>query len=295
MNCGEKIAKLRKQKNMTQAELGESVNVTYLAVSQWERGESQPDFDTISRIAKLFQVPISYFEDGGEEIAEQPLESPAPSPTPATAPAAEIIGMCVQCGKVVRDGDAAQTEPKLICKSCVEHNIEAERQRVADAERQRAAAEKRHKDSINYEKTARRKKRNFALIIATIPAAAVFITFLVLSLLPSNKNLFGFIFGSGCVLTVFAYTCTTQMIWAGTVREVCTGGGHVMSLPGIIFSLSPDGLIFLIVTKIFLALVAAFVFVGSIIFCVIASIVISPVTFVPSLLWYNRETNKIGK
>ena len=289
MNCGEKIAKLRKQNDMTQAELGDALNVTYQAVSKWERGESQPDFDTISRISKLFQVPISYFEDGGEELAEQPHESPAPTP------AAEIIGMCVQCGKVVRDGEAAQTEPKLICKACAEHNEKAEQQRVADAERLRAAEEKRHKDSINYEKSARRKKRNLALIIAVIPAAAVFVTFLILSLLPSNKNLFGFIFGSGCVLAVFAYTFTAQMIWDGTVREVCTGGGHIISLPGIIFSLSPDGLLFLIAAKIFLAFVAAFVFVGSIIFCVFAAIVISPVTFVPSLLLYNRATNKIGK
>ena len=292
MNCGEKIAKLRKQSNMTQAELGDALSVTYQAVSKWERGESQPDFDTISRISKLFQVPITYFEDGGEEQAfEQPPETPAPPPTPA----AEIIGMCVQCGKVVRDGEAAQTEPKLICKSCAEHNEKAEKQRIADAEKQRATTEQQRKNKINYDKSARKKKRNFALIIATIPAAAVFIAFLVLSLLPSNKSMFGLIFGSGCVLMVFAYTFTAQMIWDGTVREVCLGGGHIISLPGIIFSLSPDGLIFLIVTKIFLAFVAALVFVGSIIFCVIAAIVISPIMFVPSLLWYNRETNKIGK
>ena len=67
MNCGEKISRLRKSNNMTQAELGDALSVTYQAVSKWERGESQPDFDTISKISKMFQVPISYFEDGSDD------------------------------------------------------------------------------------------------------------------------------------------------------------------------------------------------------------------------------------
>ena len=72
MNNGEKIASLRKAKGMTQAELGAELNVTFQAVSKWERGESYPDFDTMSRLAKLFGVPLSYFEndeDGAQETA----------------------------------------------------------------------------------------------------------------------------------------------------------------------------------------------------------------------------------
>ena len=68
MTCGDKIAKLRKQRGMTQAELGNELNVTYQAVSKWERSESHPDFDTISRISKLFQVPISYFEEDRKSV-----------------------------------------------------------------------------------------------------------------------------------------------------------------------------------------------------------------------------------
>lgn len=35
---GKYIAKLRKQKNMTQKELADKINVTDKAVSKWERG-----------------------------------------------------------------------------------------------------------------------------------------------------------------------------------------------------------------------------------------------------------------
>lgn len=51
VELGEKIASLRKAKGLTQAELGEKVAVTFQAVSKWERGESYPDFATISRLA----------------------------------------------------------------------------------------------------------------------------------------------------------------------------------------------------------------------------------------------------
>lgn len=37
---GKYIAKLRKQKNMTQKELADKINVTDKAVSKWERGVS---------------------------------------------------------------------------------------------------------------------------------------------------------------------------------------------------------------------------------------------------------------
>ena len=58
MNVANKIVKLRKAKGMTQSDLGKELNVTYQAVSKWERDESQPDFDTICKIAKIFGVPI---------------------------------------------------------------------------------------------------------------------------------------------------------------------------------------------------------------------------------------------
>lgn len=145
MNLGEKIAWLRKKNNMTQAELGDAVNVTYQAVSKWERGESLPDFDTISKISKLFQVPISYFDEGGEDQVDGP-----PAPTQQTA---EMIGMCVQCGKVVHEGEAAETAPKLICNACAELNRNAEKQRKIDAENKKAAEKEKAEAAVKYEKT----------------------------------------------------------------------------------------------------------------------------------------------
>ncbi len=294
MNFGEKIAGLRKKNNMTQAELGDALSVTYQAVSKWERGESQPDFDTMSRMAKLFGVSLSYFEDGGEEEPQQD-SAPEYEPTPQQPVGTNMLGMCVHCGKVVYDGEAAATEPKLICKPCAEILEQEERQREINKQKAKESEELGKKAAVEYAQRDLKKWRKIGLLAAIIPAAALFIAGLVFGLLPDNRNYFGIYFGAGCVLAVIGYTFTSQMVWDGVVREVCTAGGHVISLPGIIFSLSPDGLIFLIVTKIFLGFVAAVVFFGTIFVCVLAAIVISPFTFVPSLLWHNREIRKAGE
>lgn len=53
---GEKIAQLRKEKNMTQSELAEKMCVTDKAVSKWERNISVPDIRTIQKLAQVFDV-----------------------------------------------------------------------------------------------------------------------------------------------------------------------------------------------------------------------------------------------
>lgn len=279
MNCGEKIAALRKSHNMTQAELGNAMNVTYQAVSKWERGDSEPDFDTMSKIAKFFDVPLSYFEEGGE------LPAPEAPAAPAESEAAQMLGVCTVCGRMLREGEEAARMPKLVCKECVNRAQE-------EAERTRVQKARQIYEEKDWEKKKLRRNRNAGLIYGSIPAGVIFIAFLVWSLIEDGE-FFPFIFGSGCVLTVLGYTFTAQMIWDGTVREVCTEGGHIMTLPGIIFSLSPDGLLFLIFAKIFLAIIAAIVFVFSLFFCFFAAVVISPFTFIPALVWRNVKIARI--
>lgn len=301
MNCGEKIAELRKKKGLTQDDLGKEMNVSYQAVSKWERDESQPDFETMSKIARLFNVPLSYFEEGGElnsvereeakeEVKEEPKEEVKEEPAVQEK---QMLGTCTECGRAVYEGDEARSEPKLVCKKCSERIRLAAIQKRQQEEAARKKAEQDAKDKIRWEKAALKRRVIRGLWIAAIPAAAILIAMTVVSVLPTNDLGFVPVFCGGLILALFTYCFTSQMIWDGTVREVFTGGGHVMSMPGVIFSLSPDGIIFLIITKIFLALVAAFVFVVSIIFCALAAVIISPFTFIPSLLWKTREIAKI--
>ncbi len=58
------LVNLRKQKNLTQIELGEIVNYSDKAISRWEKGESLPDVGTLQTLCDALDVPITYiFEE----------------------------------------------------------------------------------------------------------------------------------------------------------------------------------------------------------------------------------------
>lgn len=57
-NFGEKILKLRKEKNWTQEEMAAKLNVSAQAVSKWETNVSYPDITLLPKIAEIFNTSI---------------------------------------------------------------------------------------------------------------------------------------------------------------------------------------------------------------------------------------------
>lgn len=57
------IVKLRKEKNLTQQDIANKLHITDKAVSKWERGLSYPDITSISKLANILGVEISYLID----------------------------------------------------------------------------------------------------------------------------------------------------------------------------------------------------------------------------------------
>lgn len=55
---GQKIAELRRAKNLTQLELAEQLNITDKAVSKWERDISCPDINTFPKLAEILGVSV---------------------------------------------------------------------------------------------------------------------------------------------------------------------------------------------------------------------------------------------
>ena len=53
---GQIIRRLRKERNLTQEELAEQLNVTFQAVSRWENGTGMPDISQIVPLSKVFGV-----------------------------------------------------------------------------------------------------------------------------------------------------------------------------------------------------------------------------------------------
>jgi len=64
INVGNRISKLRAEKNMTQAELAEKLGVSDKAVSKWEVGGCYPDVTILPHLSDLFGVSIDYILRG---------------------------------------------------------------------------------------------------------------------------------------------------------------------------------------------------------------------------------------
>lgn len=63
---GATIAQLRGGRNMTRAELGERLGVSFQAVSKWERGETLPDVASLPALADTLETTIDYLLRSGE-------------------------------------------------------------------------------------------------------------------------------------------------------------------------------------------------------------------------------------
>lgn len=53
---GTRLLELRKKHNLTQADIGEKLNVSVQAVSKWENDLSLPDYDYLIKLADLFNI-----------------------------------------------------------------------------------------------------------------------------------------------------------------------------------------------------------------------------------------------
>ena len=63
MNIGQQIAKYRKEKRLTQEQLGEAVGVTSRTVSKWETGLSLPDVVLIPPISSALGITLDELFD----------------------------------------------------------------------------------------------------------------------------------------------------------------------------------------------------------------------------------------
>ena len=66
-NFAQRFAKARKNCKMTQTDVAERLNVSFQAVSLWERGETLPEIDKLPEIASIFQVTTDWLLMGKEE------------------------------------------------------------------------------------------------------------------------------------------------------------------------------------------------------------------------------------
>lgn len=57
--CGNFISELRKEKELTQKELAEKINVSDKAISRWETGKGYPDVTSLVSLSEYFDVSVN--------------------------------------------------------------------------------------------------------------------------------------------------------------------------------------------------------------------------------------------
>ena len=75
MTIGERLLKLRREKNISQEELANELDVSRQTVSKWETDQSQPDFDKIIPLCEYFGITSDELLTGNSNIKEAKLEN----------------------------------------------------------------------------------------------------------------------------------------------------------------------------------------------------------------------------
>lgn len=65
---GAQIARLRREKRLTQNDLGDRLGVSFQAVSKWERGETLPDTALLLDLANALGTSVDLILTGGSQI-----------------------------------------------------------------------------------------------------------------------------------------------------------------------------------------------------------------------------------
>ena len=77
---GANIARLRRERGLTQAELAERINYSDKAVSKWERAESLPDVLTLLSLAEQLDTDLNTLVGMSAEAKTEPASDPEPAP-----------------------------------------------------------------------------------------------------------------------------------------------------------------------------------------------------------------------
>ena len=68
MSLGERIFKLRTEKNLSQGDLADALEVSRQSISKWETNASVPELDKLIKLSEVFAVSLDYLITGKETI-----------------------------------------------------------------------------------------------------------------------------------------------------------------------------------------------------------------------------------
>lgn len=273
-NYGKVIAKLRKANGFTQEELGKALNVTYQAVSKWENNLSRPDLDTITQMCRLFNITLDEFinlvnmtSGYGDKKAETTEQAIAPA--------------------------QAQTQP-TVEKETTSQEAKTEDPAPSIAEE---AATSVATQPAEMQKPTKSTQLHAGFLIGIIVAVVLWLgTFLSIGIL-LQKDIGNVSYAIGAVLGYFLFSFVCLLGHDALPAELffdCVFKS--INVPGVIFTLDLDGILFLLFYKCILApIVSAIVWLFFVIGGFLLSLLMSAFMFPFYIPRVFRETFRGGR
>ena len=99
MNLGETIYRLRTEKQLSQGELAEMLEVSRQSISKWENNSAVPELDKLIRLSEIFEVSLDELVKGEEKTKDVPPEvrTEVVYEKPAGFPPRKIAGTILLC------------------------------------------------------------------------------------------------------------------------------------------------------------------------------------------------------
>lgn len=296
MTLGQKLKKLRTEKELTQKDLADQLHVTFQTVSKWESDTNEPDFSTIKKLSKILDCSIEYlFSDdqeskgtAEEEIGKDSVVVPVSTKTK--------IGTCRDCGKELFDDDLIHTverkssggmkEMVTICDECFKKHEDEINRRAKEIEDSMKPAPKKVGTGPFHKITDRddRKPLIWSIVVGTI---ALIVT-LIYCIINFSSVGIGWTIGSP-ILIGYSLMATIYCIFtASFVSDVFMSvAGWSIKFPGLIFTWDLDGFMWLIAMKILFFVLGVMFGVFVFLLALSLSALLSIFSFVP-LLIYNK-------
>ena len=264
----ENIKRLRVNKELTQKELADRLHVTAQAVSRWENGEVEPSVGTISAMAEIFGVTTDEIIGGPNK---KPQKETVIQKEYVVTEQKPVLAVCEQCNKPIYNGAdivrhhygrGAYAHTKVLCKSCDEEN-----------------KRKAHEQAIAHGILQRKRSFLWGGLITVVAFAITLISTLSANL--DNGTAIG---SSVAALLFFPFlSCLfLQNNFIGDLFETISSWS--IRMPGIIFSLDLDGIIWLLTVKLGLwilgGLISICCFILAITVCLALSVFVYPFAIV---------------
>lgn len=288
-NLGKKITEYRKGAHLTQKDLGDMLNVSPQAVSKWENGQSEPDAFTIKRLCEIFKISTDELLDNtppADETAAAATVTPVKEQPPVIVERVieqKIInGYCEKCKRPVGPDEyvvtgSARGGQHIYCNACNEERIKTMR-------------------SAEYYEF--RRQNNKSLIFGSLIALGATAIFCVLfmAIITLEPLWATGLIAVGVFIGYLAFGI--QVFWEDSVvTDIFFFFLKSFRMPGVIFTLDLDGIIFLILVKIGGAILSAIlsliVFLFGLFFTPVASIFILPFAAIKRVAEGNRLKNQL--